>query len=97
LILAQAVNDAQMKSVLVLGAIGIAKGIGKNMIVVIGITNTIDKAGVAAAVRGQAEMPLSMILQDQFFCVFRARKSEIRNISIRRGFRYQRFVARRDD
>ncbi len=94
LVLAQAVNDAQTKSILTINDIGIAKGIGKNMVVVVGVTNTIDKAGIAAAVTGKGEMPRSMILQDQFFCVAKARKGEGRNVPVRRDFRYQRFIAR---
>lgn len=97
LILAQAVNDAQLKSILTLGDIGISKGMGKNMIVVVGVTNTIDKPGLAAAMKGQAEMPRSMFLKDQFFCVCKARKGEGRNLPVRRDFLYQRFVARPRD
>jgi hypothetical protein len=64
---------------------------------VVGITNSIDKAGVAAAVKGTAEMPRSMILEDQFFCVCKARKGEGDNIPVRRVFRYQRFISKPKD
>lgn len=97
LILAQAVNDAQLKSVLTINDIGISKGIGKNMVLVVGITNAMDKAGVAAAVKGQGEMPRSMILEDQLFCVCKARKGEGHNIQVRRQFRFQRFIAKPRD
>lgn len=91
LILAQAVNDAQTKSILTINDIGIAKGIGKNMVAVIGVTNTIDKAGVTAAVAGKADMPKSMTLDDQLFCVCKARKGEGNNVQVVRQFKYQRF------
>ena len=96
-VLAQAVNDSQLRAVLAINDIGISKGIGKNMTAVIGITNTMDKAGVADAVKGKAEMPRSMILQDQLFCMCKARKGEGNNIPVRRDFRYQRFIARPRD
>jgi hypothetical protein len=94
LVLAQAVNDAQLKRVLTLTDIGISKGIGKNMTAVIGVTNTMDKAGVAAAMKGQADMPRSMILDEQFFCLAKARKGEGNNIAVNRDFRFQRFIQR---
>lgn len=97
LILAQAVNDAQLKRVLTINDIGISKGIGKNMVVVVGITNTIDKAGILAAERGKSDMPKSMILEDQFFCVCKARKGEGLNIPVKREFLFQRFASRNRD
>lgn len=97
LVLAQAVNDAQLKRILTLSDIGISKGIGKNMIAVIGVTNTMDKAGVAMAMSGKAEMPRSMFLEDQFFCLAKARKGEGNNIPVRRDFRFQRFVMKTRD
>jgi len=97
LILAQGVNDAQLKSVLTINDIGIAKGIGKNMVLVVGITNTLDKAGISSAVKGQSEMPRSMIKEDQLFCVCKARKGEGRNIPVKREFRFQRFTSRHND
>jgi hypothetical protein len=54
-VLAQAVNDAQMRRMLTLGDIGISKGIGKNMVTVVGITNSIDQPGVKAAVAGSRQ------------------------------------------
>ena len=47
--------------------------------------------------RGKGEMPRSMILQDQLFCMAKARKGEGQNIPMRRDFRYQRFIARPRD
>jgi hypothetical protein len=91
LVLAQATNDAQLKSILTIGDIGIAKGIGKNMVMVVGVTNSIDKASIALAARGQGEMPRAMIKDDQFFCVCKSRKGEGDNIPVTRQFRYQRF------
>jgi hypothetical protein len=41
----------------VLDDTGISKGIGKNMVAVIGITNAIDQAGIKAAITGKADMP----------------------------------------
>lgn len=90
-IMAQAVNDAQPKRVLTINDIGISMGIGKSMAAVIGISNTIDKAGIAAAERGKGDMPRSMILEDQFYCVCKARKGEGSNVPVRREFKYQRF------
>lgn len=97
LVLAQAVNNSQLLPVLSINDIGISKGIGKNMVLVAGITNTLDKKGIGLAVRGEADMPRAMILQDQFLCVCAARKGEGSNIPIRRDFRYQRFVTKPRD
>jgi hypothetical protein len=94
LLLAQAVNDAQLKRILTINDIGISKGLGKNMVAVIGVTNTIDKAGIVAAERGKADMPRSMFLDDQLFCLCKARKGEGNNIQVRREFRFQRFTAK---
>lgn len=66
------------------------------MVAVIGVTNAMDKKGVAAAVSGKAEMPRLMILDDQLSCVCKARKGEGRNIPVSQDFRYQRFKARKD-
>ncbi len=92
-VLAQAVNDSMRKKVLTIGDIGIAKGIGKNMVAVIGITNAMDEAGIRAALSGQSDMPRSMFLEDQFFCVCKSRKGEGTNVKVKRNFRYQRFDA----
>ena len=94
LVLAQAVNDSQLKRVLSIQDIGISKGIAKNMVAAIAITNSMDQAGVKAAVSGQRDMPTSMFLEDQFFCTCKARKGEGQNIAVRRDFRYQRFIER---
>jgi len=93
LLLAQGVNDAQLKRVLTISDIGISKGLGKNMVAVIGVTNSIDRAGITAAERGKADMPRSMFLEDQFFCMCKARKGEGQNIPVRREFRFQRFTS----
>jgi len=97
LVLAQAVNDAQLKSTLGISDIGISKGIGKNMVAVIGLTNTLDKEGVKAALAGTADMPKKMTPDKQFFCVCKARKGEGDYVELTRNFRYQRFevVAKR--
>jgi hypothetical protein len=84
LVLTQAVNDAQLKPVLAINDIGIAKGIAKNVVAVIGVTNSVDMAGVAAAVSGKADMPRSMILEHQFFCFCKARKGEGHDVRRRR-------------
>lgn len=91
LVLAQAVNNAQRKHVLAIDDIGISKGIGKNMVAVIGVTNTINDAEVKAAIMGKTDLPSSMTLPDQLFCVCKARKGEGANIQVRREFKYQRF------
>jgi len=97
LVLAQAVNDAQLKNILTINDVGISKGIFKNFTSAIGVTNTIDKAGMRAAEAGKADMPKSMIKPDQFYCMAKARKGEGNNIPVRRDFRFQRFVARIHD
>ena len=94
LVLAQAVNDAQTRSVLTMQDIGIAKGIGKNMVAAIGVTNTMDKAAIADAVKGKGDMPTSMIMHDQFFCLAKARKGEGNSVPVTRDFRFQRFIAK---
>ena len=96
-VLAQAVNDAQIKRVLTLNDIGISKGIAKNMVAAIGITNTIKKSEIEMAVKGQADKPKSMFHEDQLFCVCKARKGEGRNVMVRREFKYQRFASRPRD
>lgn len=93
-ILAQAVNDAQLKGTLGLSDIGIAKGIGKNMVVVVGITNTLDVAALKAAVLEGGDAPVGMTKDDQYYCVAKAREGEGTIIPVRRQFGYQRFVAR---
>lgn len=94
LVLAQAVNDSQLKRILSIQDIGISKGIAKNMVAAIGLTNSMDTAGVKAAVAGSREMPASMFLEDQFLCTCKARKGEGNNIAVRRDFRYQRLIPR---
>ena len=93
-VLAQAVNSSQRKRVLLNDDIGISKGIGKNMVAVIGITNMADSAGVKAAEAGLAEAPKSKILDNQFFCMVKARKGMEEDIPMKREMKYQRFVAR---
>lgn len=94
LVLAQAVNDSQLKKILQLGDIGISKGIGKNMTLVVGVTNTIDIPGIKAAATGKSDMPKQMFLDEQFFCICKARKGEGRNIPVMRKFLFQRFESR---
>ena len=89
--LAQAVTNAHLKTVLNLEDIGVGKGISKNMVVVAGITNTIDKAGIKAAEMGKADMPAKHYLDDQRICVCKARKGEGTIIPVVRQFIYQRF------
>jgi hypothetical protein len=92
-VLAQAVNDSQLKNVLTINDIGISKGIGKNMVLVLGITNAIDKKGVQQAAMGKADMPASLFLEDQLFCIVKARKGEGGNVKVKRKFQFQRFEA----
>lgn len=94
LVLAQATNDSQEHYTLALGHIGIAKGIGKNMHCVVGVTNKIDTAGVKAAVLSGSDIPESTFLPDQFFCVVKARGGETLNVPVTREFEFQRFVSR---
>lgn len=94
LVLAQAVNDSQLKRILSIQDIGISKGIAKNMVAAIGLTNSMDQAGVKAAVAGTREMPASMFLEDQFLCLCKSRKGEGNNVAVRRDFRYQRLIPR---
>lgn len=91
LVLAQGQNNCHLKFTLTLDDIGISKGIAKQMVAVIGITNTVDKAAIAAAAKGVADMPKKTTLDDQFMCVCKARKGEGSNIPVQREFRYQRF------
>ena len=91
LVLAQAVNNAQRKHTLAIDDIGISKGIGKNMVAVIGITNTLNEQEVKAAILGKTDLPSSMTLPDQLFCVCKARKGEGANIPVIRDFKFQRF------
>lgn len=91
LVLAQAVNDSASKKMLTIRDIGIAKGIGKNMVCVIGATNTMDEAGIRAALAGNTELPRSMFLEDQLFCICKSRKGEGTSVKVKRNFRYQRF------
>jgi hypothetical protein len=82
--------------VLTLQDIGISKGIAKNMICAIGITNTIDMAGIKAATLGKGAMPDRMFLDDQFLCVCAARKGEGTVIPVTRKFLFQKFVQKND-
>jgi len=86
LVLAQAVNDSQTKRVLTINDIGIAKGIAKDMVAAIGATNTAEKPG-------SGDVSRLAYLDDQFFCMAKARKGENINIPVKRDFRHQRFIA----
>ena len=94
LVLAQAVNNSQQLPLLTIDSIGIAKGIGKQMTVVVGITNLADKKAIMDAATGKGELPDNLILEDQLFCVCASRIGDDRPVPVRRDFRYQRFVAR---
>lgn len=96
-VLAQAVNDSQTRSVLTLGDIGISKGIAKNMVLAVGITNAIKKSEITDAILGKQDMPKSMVHDEQLFCVCKARKGEGRNIKVKRNFRFQRFTTHERD
>lgn len=95
LVLAQAVNNSQSKAVLTIEDIGIAKGIGKNMVAVIGITNVVKKQEILAAGMGRGELPEDNFKPDQLFCACKTRKGPPRNIPVTRDFAHQRFVPRR--
>lgn len=91
LVLAQAVNNSQALSILTIGEIGISKGIAKNMVNAVGITNTIDRAGIAAHLRGEGEAPTKQTPDEQLFCVAKSREGEGTVIPVVREFAYQRF------
>lgn len=95
LVLAQAVNDAHMKPVLTLQDIGIAKGIGKNMVVVIGITNYVKKSEIMAAGLGKGELPTDNFKPEQMFCACKTRKGPPTNVMVLRKFDKQRFEIKR--
>lgn len=88
LVLAQAVNDAQTKRVLTINDIGISKGIGKNMVSVIGLTNAVKRGSS----RGKALSSSGVFDESQWLCVCKSRKGEAKNIPVMRDFEYQRFV-----
>lgn len=90
-VLAQAVNDSQTKPILMLQDIGISKGIAKNMVAAVGITNSINRADVVKAMKGEGEMPKMMFNDEQFLSVVKARKGEGSNIRVTRNFKFQRF------
>lgn len=91
LVLAQAVNDAHMKAILTLQDIGIAKGIGKNMVVVIGITNFVKRKEIIAAGLGKGDLPDDNFEKTQLFCACKTRKGPPTNVKVMRDFRHQRF------
>ena len=92
LVLAQAVNDAHMKAVLTLQDIGIAKGIGKNMVTVVGITNFVKRTEIIAAGMGRGELPTDNFHEQQMFCACKTRKGPPTNVKVSRDFKHQRFV-----
>lgn len=93
LVLAQAVNDAQTKSMLTINDIGISKGIGKNMTAVIGLTNSIS----GNTKRGSPSSSCSVYKEEQWLCVCKARKGVAANIPVRRDFLHQRFLPRLEE
>jgi hypothetical protein len=96
LILLQAVNNAQTKSVLTLEDVGISKGVFKQFTMAFGITNTIDKAAIKQALlTGALQDTMHTTLEDQLFCVVASRKGEASYIPVKRQFLYQRFVTGR--
>jgi hypothetical protein len=95
LVLAQAVNDAHMKAVLTLQDIGIAKGIGKNMVVVIGITNFVKRKEIIAAGMGKGDLPADNYEKTQMYCACKTRKGPPTNVMVERDFAYQRFIIKR--
>jgi len=95
LVLAQAVNDAHMKAVLTLQDIGIAKGIGKNMVVVIGITNFVKRKEIIAAGMGKGELPSDNYEKVQMYCACKTRKGPPTNVMVERDFAHQRFTIKR--
>lgn len=92
---AQAVNDAHMKAVLTLQDIGIAKGIGKNMVVVIGITNFVKRKEIIAAGMGKGELPSDNFEKTQMLCACKTRKGPPTNVMVARDFKFQRFEIKR--
>lgn len=93
LILFQAVNNAQTKSILTLDDIGISKGVFKQMTMGFGITNTIDKAAIKQALMtGALQDTMYTTLEDQLFCIVASRQGEATYIPVKRQFLYQRFV-----
>jgi hypothetical protein len=98
LILLQAVNNAQTKSVLTLEDVGISKGVFKQFTMAFGITNTIDKAAIKQAMMsGAIQDTMRTTLEDQLFCVVASRKGEATYIPVRRQFLYQRFAIGRSN
>lgn len=92
-ILLQAVNNANTKSILTQDDTGISKGVWKQMVAGVGITNTLDLKAVKAALLIGGGLPGSMktTLEDQLFCLIKARKGEGTFIPVARQFLYQRF------
>ena len=92
---AQAVNDAHMRAVLTLQDIGIAKGIGKGMVVVIGVTNFVKRSEIIAAGMGKGALPEDNFQTEQMFCACKTRKGPPTNVKVERMFKYQRFTIKR--
>jgi len=91
LIYAQAKAGTEMKKLVTLDDIGIAKGIAKPMVTVIGLTNTIDVKEQIAAIQAGEQVQKSY-LDKQFLCVCKSRKGVARPVPVRRMFNYQRLV-----
>lgn len=90
-VLAQGTNDCQLHRVLTQQQIAVGKGILKQMTAGFGVTNYVDKESIAAAVKGNADMPKLMTPPEQLLCPVKARKGEGVPIPIMREFQYQRF------
>lgn len=92
-VLLQAVNNANTKSVLTIEDTGISKGVWKQMVAGIGITNKLDTTAVKAALLLGGGLPGSMrtTLDDQLFCLLKSRHGEGTFIPVKRQFLYQRF------
>jgi len=89
---AQAVSSAELKHILTQGDVAISKGINKKMFWSLGITNLIDKTAAAEALK-TGESLSNMTLDQQRFCLAKARNGEGSSLAVLREFDYQRFVS----
>lgn len=97
LILLQAVNDANTKSILTQQDTGISKGVWKQMVMGFAITNTIDKAAVKQAMlMGALEARINTTPDKQVFCIVKSRKGEGTFTPVTRQMLYQRFQSGKD-
>jgi len=72
--------------------IGISKGIDKKMHWAMCISSLVDKKAAADALLN-GEPTKNMTLDDQRFCMFKARNGDTNSVMFRREFKYQRFVS----